>query len=291
MALTAPAQTSVRQRQSSVAAGPNRPSAGAAAEAGGDLKRIDLDFPGGTPDQLVAAISKALGHPLNAIIPNEQKDTKIMPIKVFGVTVPELFSALESASATQRAIVTGKNMQFQNVALGFRPNTNNVTEQTVWSFYSTAPTAEYLAATSNAVAPEQVCQYFQLAPYLENRSIEDITTAIQTGWKMLKVEPAPQLSFHQETKLLIAVGYATHIAQIPLVLEQLQRDDTAAVEKIAQWLEEITMIETKKEPGWDQKAQELKHKIQKVAVLQRAREEIKQASVPVPGRNFGGRPQ
>ena len=254
-------------------------NARSAAEAGGDLKRFDLNFPGGTPDQFVAAISTALQEPLNAIIPNDQKNAKIMPMKVFAVTVPELFSALESASSAERPIVTSmglngaRNVQFRNVAMGFRPNVSNVTNTTVWSFYSTEPTQEYLDLIGGAKPAEQVCQYFQLAPYLGDHSIEDITTAIQTGWKMLKISPMPQLSFHEETKLLIAVGLPAQIAQIPQVLEQLQQDNTAAIERISKLQASLAEVEAKKEVGWEKKAEELSDAIARAMGEQKARGE------------------
>jgi hypothetical protein len=253
-----------------------------------DLQRFDLDFPGGTPGELVAAITKAQGQPLNAIIPIDQQSTKIMPIKVHAVTAPELFTAIQSASSSERPLITsngpaGRSVQFRSIEMGFRPNTTPPTDQTVWSFYSTAPTPEYLAAISETQPAPAVCQYFQLGPYLEDHSIDDITTAIQTGWKMLKVDPPPQLSFHQETKLLIAVGVQQHIQQIPQVLDQLQRDDTPAVEKIAKWQAEIAGIEARKEPGWEKKKQENLDQIERVASVRRARERI-QNSPPRPAR-------
>jgi hypothetical protein len=52
----------------------------------------------------------------------------------------------------------------------------------------------------------QQCSCPRPAPEGEKRRqmFEDITTAIQTGWAMLGVKPAPRLKSHQETKLLIA---------------------------------------------------------------------------------------
>jgi hypothetical protein len=282
------------QTSPSLGAGLGGLTARTAADAGGELQRFDLDFPGGTPDQFVAAITKAMERPLNAIVPNDRKNAAIMPIKVFGVTVPELFSALEAASAAERPLVTtsgngSKNVQFRTVSMGFRPNVNNITDETVWSFYSTQPTPEFLQALGESRQTEQVCQYFQLAPYLVDHSVEDITTAIQTGWKMLKITPMPQLSFHEETKLLIAVGQAAQIAQIPQVLEQLQRDNTAAATKIGKLQSEVTEIEAKKEPGWEAKAEELRHQIFSMAAEQRARNEMK-SSAPTLNPSPNGRP-
>src|SRR5215467_9004399 len=60
--------------------------------------RFDLDFPGGTPGDLVAAIQKAMGKPLNVIIPDEHVKVKLPALKMKNVNVAELFYALEQTS-------------------------------------------------------------------------------------------------------------------------------------------------------------------------------------------------
>jgi hypothetical protein len=61
-----------------------------------------------------------------------------------------------------------------------------------------------------------------LAPYLEGGvTVDDITTAIETGWKMLG-EPSPaSINFHKDTKLLIAVGEPSALEIIDSVLNAL----------------------------------------------------------------------
>jgi len=272
------------QRSSSVAASP-------------DLKRFELDFAGGTPAELAAAISKATGKHLNLIIPNEHAQTRLMPIKVVGVTVAELFDAIRTASAREMPLVTGVSaglnskstkarqlqVSYRQIAISFLPSSAPVTDETVWSFNSTAPTAEDVAALAKMSEPEQVCQYFQLAPYLEDRTVEDITTAIETGWKMLGVQPVPKLSFHPETKLLIAVGPSDYVAQIPAVLDQLPLDDSAVVEKIAKLQGDLEDIRAKNEPDVNKKASEIGARINRIVAMQKARERLK-AGVIIPPR-------
>src|SRR4051812_26179833 len=57
----------------------------------GELTKFDLDFPGGTPRELVAAIQIAWSKPLNAIVPDEYVGTKLPALKMKQVTVPQLF--------------------------------------------------------------------------------------------------------------------------------------------------------------------------------------------------------
>ena len=77
---------------------PLRNDAKAAPSDATGLTRFNLDFPGGTPRELVAAIQKATGRPLNAIILEEDANVKLPSLKMNNVTVPELFQALEPAS-------------------------------------------------------------------------------------------------------------------------------------------------------------------------------------------------
>src|SRR5512146_3341295 len=76
------------------------------AEPEPKLTQFSLDFPGGTPKELVAAIEKAMGRPLNVIIPEELASTKLPALKMSGVTVPQLFQALTAASRKNEAVVT-----------------------------------------------------------------------------------------------------------------------------------------------------------------------------------------
>src|SRR6266536_6596664 len=60
--------------------------------------RFDLDFPGGTPAQLVAAIEKASSIRVNVVIPTEHAAVQLPSLKMKSVTVQQLFMALEAGS-------------------------------------------------------------------------------------------------------------------------------------------------------------------------------------------------
>jgi hypothetical protein len=72
--------------------------------------------------------------------------------------------------------------------------------------------------------PSKACRFYLLSPYLERGlTVDDITTAIQTGWKMLgDSSTTPSISFHKETKLLIAVGEPGKLEVIDAVLRALE---------------------------------------------------------------------
>jgi len=191
------------------------------------LTKFSLDFSGGTPQQLVAAIEKATGKPLNAIIPPEHADTKLPPLKMSNVDVRQLFQALELTSQKTEAYATGNfpgSYQQARTSSGFRTQ-GQISDESIWYFYldKLAP-----PPTQVRTAPK-ICRYFSLAPYLESgQTVEDITTAIQTGWKMLGDDDTPKISFHKETKLLIAVGEPEKLETIDAVLTALKPRPPAA---------------------------------------------------------------
>jgi len=173
-----------------------------------DLVKFDLDFPGGTPRQLVEAIEKASGKPLNAVITDDEADLHLPPLKMRGVNVVELFRALSMASMKLIKIPGGT---FSS-NYGFDPSSGEFNDDTVWWFHHGKPVV---------TEPERSCRFYQLAPYLETYKVEDITTAIQTGWKMLGETNLPTITFHKDTKLLIAVGEQSKLSLIDSVLQQL----------------------------------------------------------------------
>ena len=195
------------------------------------LTKFSLDFPGGIPKQLVGAIEKAMGRPLNAIIPEEYADTKLPPLKMSNVDVRQLFQALELASVKREAYVTstyGPNSNYQQMttSYGFRTQ-GPISDESVWYFSVEKPTLP----PAQVRTPPKTCRYFSLTPYLDRgQTVDDITTAIQTGWKMLGDDDTPKISFHKETKLLIAVGDPGKLETIDAVLNALRSAPTSFVD-------------------------------------------------------------
>lgn len=185
------------------------------------LTRFDLDFAGGTPKELVAAIEKAMGKPLNVIIPEEDNDVQLPPLKMNNVDVAQLFQALQSASAKTEAVsrpFTGSQYVMTNY--GFRTD-GTPTDDSIWYFFVQGPVPPPPAPTPPP--PPRICRFYSLAPYLDRGyTVDDITTAIETGWKMLKDTSTPSISFHKETKLLIAVGEPDKLEIIDAVLKALE---------------------------------------------------------------------
>jgi hypothetical protein len=183
------------------------------------LSKFSLDFPGGSPSQFVEAIQKAMGKPLNVIINQEDEDMAIPPLKMNDVVMPQLFTALE---ATSRKTVQISNGGFGNsyyqvtTSYGFNTSDNPVSDTSVWYFHVDRP------AMRPAVSVQKSCQFYSLSDYLNHGfTVDDITTAIQTGWKLSGETNTPELNYHKETKLLIAYGDPSKLKTIDQVLQTL----------------------------------------------------------------------
>ena len=188
-------------------------------------KRFDLDFPGGSVGTFIQHIERALGRALNVFVPEEHKDFALPPLKMRQVNVPQLFSALARASRKNETVTAGytygpggKQPQYRNVQtfFGFETAENNPTEDSIWYF---------VRQDAPEVLPEEstpAVRYWNLERWLDRYNVEDITTAVETGWKLQGLPRTPKLSFHQDTKLLIIAGDERHLTLVDDVLRQLQ---------------------------------------------------------------------
>jgi hypothetical protein len=207
-----------------------------------DLATFDLDFPGGTPKSLVEAIQKSMGKSLNVIIPEEFAKVSMTPLKLRKVNVVQVFNALSLAGTKTERYISGysvnpmpvpgfrggapggqliRNAQYSiwETKYGFRTSDQRPSENSIWYFYHEAPPPP--ASPEPEIPPVRSFRCWQLGPTLDSFTIEDITTAIETTWKMLGSDPLPKMSFHKETKLLIVVGTDKDLSVVNGVLEQL----------------------------------------------------------------------
>jgi len=177
------------------AANPLKNDAKAAPPETPVLTKFNLDFPGGTPGELLTAIQKEIGKPLNAIVYDEYAGAVLPPLKLKNVDVVQLFHALRESGHAFCSEGDRNGIQY---------------EDSIWVYGGSTP-------------QQKVCRFYSLAPFLERGlKVDDITTAIQTGWKMMGVTDTPAISFHKETKLLIAVGEPGKLETIDAVLMALE---------------------------------------------------------------------
>src|SRR5262245_34379764 len=179
-----------------------------AAPQTADLPVFDIDFPGGTPAELVQQLAKASGKRPNVIIPQYVADFRIPQFKLQNVNTPQVFDALnmvtdEKGTLSARWISEG--------AKGDRSR--------VWTLMK-AP----------AKPSTETCQVTFIGNLLEFYSLEDVNAAIRTAWDLLGNSPKASLMFHKETKLLIAKG---NEEQLKLAFEVLKSLDQGTAGKKA----------------------------------------------------------
>jgi hypothetical protein len=180
------------------------------------LVTFDLTFPGGGPAALVKAIEAASGKPLNVIISKQDEDIQLPPLKMTGVNVAQLFQALETSSEATVAIQYAYSPVRSTITTSYGFKTaGEARENSIWYFHVQKP-------SDSPLTPAKVCRFFSMAPYLEHGfTVDDVTTAIQTGWKMAGDVSPPTLNYHKETKLLMAFGDPDELKTIDSVLQTL----------------------------------------------------------------------
>lgn len=213
------------------------PTADPAARNQSDELVFDLDFTGGTPAGLVAAIQRAWGTAPNVIIPSELAATELPPLKLRQVTLPDLFAALELANRRQVSHVTTgsddgrKYWQTSQETAGFRTADRPPRFDSIWYFYvdKSNPNPNQLPSVL-PVSNEEV-RVLNLSPYLRGAlTVDDITTAIRVACEMLPDGGQPKLTFHKETNLLLTRGRPDQLELVERVLSQL---DTSAADHAA----------------------------------------------------------
>jgi hypothetical protein len=184
--------------------------------------QFSLGFPGGTPSQLVKAIEKAMNKPLNVIINPEDENIELPAIKMNDVYLPQLFTALEATSQKRVTISNGLGNSYSTMftSYGFKTSDGRPTDTSVWYFHVDKP------GQPPIVSVPKVCQFYPLSDYLNRGfTVDDITTAVQTGWKLAGQKSPPELNYHKETSLLIAYGEPELLKSIDQVLQALPSEN------------------------------------------------------------------
>ncbi len=200
------------------AANPAPPLSDAGKDSGSGSDKFNLDFKGGTVHQLVDAISAARGKLVNVYIPADAQRISFPPVKA---QETDLKSLLVAVSLGGRARFEGGSgpMRF-----AFIPATEKGLDFWYLAIEGVAPDGSSFQLRDQA-SRELESRVYLLTPYLDaGISVDDITTAIRTAWKMFDRENTKaNLSYHRETKLLIAVAPNEELQAIDQVLGALQQ--------------------------------------------------------------------
>jgi hypothetical protein len=181
-------------------------SAKSAAEEA-EIPPFDLNFPGGPVYKFVDMVQESMRRPFNVIIPAPAENLMMPAVRVQGVRLESLLKALSS---------------YENPGLGFifQPPQDGDGD-TLWSLWM-PPVAPQ--------APPQLA-FHQLKPKIAaGVKVDDILTVAKTAWSMMKVpaDEMPEVKYHEETGILIAVGRAESLSVIRDVLSQMPGESSLA---------------------------------------------------------------
>jgi len=175
-----------------------------------ELPVFHIDFPGGSPADLIQSVAKASGTRPNVIIPAYVANVTIPKFTLQNVNTYQVFDAL--------------NMVTDEKGL---PNVRWISEGS-----KAGPNRVWTLAKAPAKPKAETCQVTFIGYLLESFELEDINAAIRASWEMLSKSSTASLKFHKETKLLIAKGDDEELKLAAEVLKSLQQ--AAAVKKQAE---------------------------------------------------------
>ena len=159
-----------------------------------------LAFKGGTPQELVQEMRKAVAgsytepeniFPINALIPKELESVQVPALTLRTVTPQAVFNALNALWRTE-------GLQWSS------------TEGKVWVL--------------QRVPDQRRAQAFFVGHLVKKYTIEDITTAVKTTWDFggERKHDKPELKYHKDTEMLIALADRSQLATMTEVLSQLK---------------------------------------------------------------------
>ncbi|MCF3648655.1 polysaccharide biosynthesis/export family protein [Synoicihabitans lomoniglobus] len=171
--------------------------------------RFDINFPGGSAHALVEMLQEVSGEPVNAFIPATASPFVLPPLSYRNVTVEEVLAPLR---------------WFQNVAILHDGVIKSQREGYEWGLDRGIWVMQVQTVTN-------VPDIFEVEPVnirrlLAHYSIDDLTTAVDSAWKLQGAPSESALLFHPETSLLILKGRRLDLETARKVLQNLAIDET-----------------------------------------------------------------
>jgi hypothetical protein len=166
---------------------------------------ISVDFPGGSVAQLMSMLSRSGGAPFNVIGDKADLATELPAFSVRNAEPAAL------APALQRFLFP-HGLTLQSALPG---------DSTVYTLTKIAVQREGLDVA--------MFKSFQLAPYLQNQSIDNIVAAIRQAWQLNPSHKADalQLKYHPPTTILLVSGPPEAVSIAAQVISSLKPATTA----------------------------------------------------------------
>lgn len=156
--------------------------------------RFYINFPGGSAQELIAALGEASGSPVNAFIPEAAQHFTMPAFEYHNVTTKEALVAIRynaEMPVVTRTSSGNRNIQYYSIGYSWRLVNNIWVLDVSWRPPSVPEEQDF------EVLP------FSISKLLEVYTIDAITTTIDSAWKLNGASEQNEIMFHPETKILL----------------------------------------------------------------------------------------
>lgn len=173
-----------------------------------EQRLITVDFPGGPISALLAATEKSSPSGFNVISEKADLAIELPPFSVRNAEPVELANALTGILQPRGYTLTSS----------YRPTSGRAP---VFTLRKLGP---YEGRADPRLLPQ--FQSFQLGPYLEHQTVDDIVSAVHTAWELNAAQSPDTLrvKFHPPTGILLVSGPQQGIYVVENILRQLRRN-------------------------------------------------------------------
>jgi hypothetical protein len=162
---------------------------------------FDIDFPGGTLAELLTVIEGKLGAKPNVIASKEALEVVLTAFSLRKVRTTDVLNALEKLAAFNRPRIEMSTSGRITIVLVKPVAIRKPRKAPTWT---------------------RVYDLRDLLLGLNPYKIADIVTAVETAWGMDPEPHGARLKFHEETRLLIAMGTELELEIIDQVLREMR---------------------------------------------------------------------
>jgi hypothetical protein len=193
-ALFATANTFAQQPEVTPGAAPSAspPAKATNAPQRPEWMRMNIDFAGGSPAELLAAIKKVSNQTPNVLIHPDAATVTIPAFKLRDVSSAQIFIALNALSEPP----------FTNGYWKAAP----LPDGEIWTLTRPHAYGPKIDPTTGFPVASKNCKILNLTLVLGDYSVDDVTTAMKGAWELLNSGETPVVKFHKDTKLLMIVG-------------------------------------------------------------------------------------
>ena len=187
---------------------------------------MELNFPGGDPQKLIAAIKEASGAKPNVIIHPEAAHVNFPPFSLRDVTPGQVFTALNMLNQTGDGPLWQPVINQDGEIWTLMPPPKPLQTVDPLTGLPVGQNQNSFQTRLNQItrARDRQCRVFNLTPVLDDYTVEDVTTAVKGAWELMNVQEEPAIKYHKDTKLLIAFGEPNELALINQVISELSNN-------------------------------------------------------------------